>query len=825
MKNNLLYILIIAGLLTSCSSNKEPDTLKNTLFYTEPAKNWVEGLPIGNGRLGAMIYGPVMHEQLALNENTLYSGEPGTTYEIPNKEKEIEEVITLLRNKEYAKADAYVTKNLLGRIHQCYQPLGDLSFDFGNETDITNYKRELDISNAVSAITYTVNGVNYKREYFASFPDQVIVMHFSADKKGELNFNALLSSVHPNAKQSALDKNTIMLHGTVPGFVSRRTLEYIEQKGDQHKYPEIYTEDGIRKEFAKQILYGDEIDNKGISFDCRLMISDSDGELFCGDNGLELKNASYATLILSTGTSFSGFDKSPSREGIDPAIRAVSDLQKASKKSYKELKENHIIDYSSLFKRVDICIDENPEKERLPTDQRIKAFNENDDHNLAALCFQYGRYLMISGSRGNGQPLNLQGLWNKDIIPAWNSAYTININTEMNYWPTELTNLSECHQPLFRLIKEAAVNGQQVARNMYGNRGWVSHHNVDIWRHAGPIDNLAVYSYWPMSSGWFCSHLWEHYLFTKDIEFLKNEAYPIMKGAAEFYLDWLIENEKGYWVTPIATSPENGFTSPTGNWSSISMGSTMDMAIIKELFSRVLKAAQILELDEDFQQEISSKLTNLLPYKIGSKGQLQEWQYDFDEPEPQHRHLSHLYGFHPGDQITKDKTPELFEAVRRTLEIRGDYATGWSMGWKINLWARMQDGNHAYNIIRNFFTLIDGSTTKHSGGGIYKNLLCAHPPFQIDGNFGYTAGIAEMLLQSFEESTIRLLPALPDAWQTGYVTGLKARGNFEVDIYWENGMLTKAIIQAKSGGKTVLLYRGKRVELDLKKNEKYILKK
>ena len=430
---------------------------------------------------------------------------------------------------------------------------------------------------------------------------------------------------------------------------------------------------------------------------------------------------------------------------------------------------------------------------------------------------------MISGSRGNGQPLNLQGIWNKEVIMPWNCGYTININTEMNYWPAEVTNLSECHQPLFQLIKETAQNGQKVAKNMYGNRGWVSHHNLSIWRQAEPIDNLARYSFWPMSSGWFCSHLWEHYLFTKDIEFLKNEAYPLMKGAAEFYLDWLIKNEQGYWLTPVSTSPENGFVTDKGESSTVSMGATMDMAIIRELFSRTFEAAQILDQDNELQQEISQKLEKLLPFKIGEKGQLQEWQHDFEEPEPQHRHLSHLYGFHPGDQITQANTPELFKAVRKTLELRGDFATGWSMGWKINIWARMFDGDHAFKIIYNFFNMIDSEDNKHTGGGIYKNMLCAHPPFQIDGNFGYTAGVAEMLIQSHERNTIRLLPALPGAWQNGYVTGLKARGNFEVDIYWENGILTKAVLHSKNGGKTKLIYQNKVIKINLKQNEKYTL--
>lgn len=815
----MLIIILTLFALTACSSVEQSS---EKLIYNKAAENWNEALPIGNGKLGAMIFG-TLDEHLQLNDNTLYSGEPSATYLLPNIEKEIKHVIQLLKNKKYKEADDYVTKNMLGRIHQSYQPLGDIHIDFGNDAEISNYSRELDITKAVSAVTYTQKQIKYSREYFASNPDSVIVMRFKADGKGNLNFLAKLSSVHPNARQSVVDGKTISMKGKVPGFVGRRTLEHIEAKGDQYKYPELYNKNGTRKEFAKQILYDEEVDNKGTSFDARLSVLETDGEVISTDEGLEVQSASYAVVVFSNGTSFSGFDKSPSREGFDVGLLAQNIINKVSQKNYSTLYENHVKDYKSLYDRVSISLGENPEQKNLPTNERIKNFSASQDHSVAALLFQYGRYLMISGSRGNGQPLNLQGLWNHEVIPPWSSGYTININTEMNYWPAEVTNLSECTQPLFRLIKETSVNGKKVAQNMYGNRGWVSHHNVDIWRHAGPIDNQARFSFWPMSSGWFCSHLWEHYLFTNNKEFLKTEAYPLMKGAAEFYIDWLIELEDGYLVTPISTSPENMFLTEKNEEVSVSMGCTMDMAIIRELFTNTLEAAKVLNVDQEFQNELSQKIPKLLPYKIGAAGQIQEWMYDYKEQDPQHRHLSHLYGLHPGNQISPNKTPDLFEAARRTLEIRGDFATGWSMGWKINFWARMLDGDHAYKIIQNFIRPIDVVDEQYEGGGVYNNLLCAHPPFQIDGNLGYTAGVAEMLLQS-QENSIHLLPALPSVWKTGFVKGLKARGNFEVDIYWENGKLTKAEILSVDGGDANIVYGEKSMKVNLKSGEKYTFK-
>lgn len=739
------------------------------LWYEQPATEWEEALPIGNGRIGGMVFAGTGTDRILLNEDTLWAGFPRDpiNYEA---QRYLAKARQLIFSGKYAEAERLIESTMQGRDVEPYLPLGGLSIirKDDQESAVSQYKRELRLNEGVAATEYQDRDVTIKAQYFASAPDQVLVVRYEASG-GTLNRDIEIDSLLQYRLEEAGDGH-LRLIGQAPSHVA----------GNYHK------------DHPLDVLYEEGL---GLPFEIRVRV-ESDGTVRSGGDGLQVRNATYFHVYLAAETGFAGYNKSPDLKACQE--RCLDRLQAAAAFGFEALRKRHEADHRSLFDRVSFSLSDASSEEDKPTDRRLADYQTTkQDPHLEALYFHYGRYLLMGSSRPGTQPANLQGIWNHHVSPPWHSDYTININTQMNYWPAEVCNLSECHEPLFTMLQEMSVAGARTARIHYGSRGWTAHHNVDLWRMTTPTGGSASWAFWPLGGAWLVRQVWESYLFNRDKEFLGEKAYPLLKGAALFCLDWLIEGPDGGLVTNPSTSPENKFMTADGEPCSVSYGSTMDIAIIRDLFRNCLEAIEVLgNGDSAFREELLAALERLPDYKIGRHGQLQEWYEDFGESEPGHRHVSHLYGVYPGKEINEE-TPELLAAAVASLDRRlanGGGHTGWSCAWLLNLFARLKDERQAYGAVQ---TLLGRST--------YPNLLDAHPPFQIDGNFGGSAGIAELLLQSHLDY-IELLPALPAAWANGEISGLKARGGFNVRIEWTAGRLKRAVIEAKKSGNCKLRY-------------------
>ena len=770
MTKTIQFAISTIAVIACCAcSTPTEEPLK--LWYDAPAKQWVEALPIGNGRLGAMVYGDPIHEELQLNEETVWGGSPHNNVN-PLAKDHLDEIRSLIFEGKNTQAQELCGKYISAQQANGmpYQTVGSLKLHFIGIDSVSNYYRELDITNAIATTTFTADGTDYRRESFASLTDDIIIVRLTASKKGAISFEARYDTPMPHEPPTAdADKQTLTLRG----------------RGTSHE--------GIEGKIKYTSIA--RFEHKG-------------GSLSSQADAMKITNADEVIIYLSMGTNFINY-KDVSGNADQRAEAPLTNIET----DYHKAKDDHSARYRSYFDRVSLDLGTTPAA-LLPTDKRVELFKEGNDPQLIELYFQFGRYLLICCSQPGGQAANLQGIWNDKLKAPWDGKYTANINLEMNYWPAEVTNLSELHEPMLRLVREVADKGRETAA-MYGCRGWTMHHNTDIWRSTGAVDGPS-YGIWPTCNAWLCHHLYEHYLFTGNEAFLR-EAYPIMKSACEFYIDFLVPEPKNGWlVVSPSFSPENRPNVNGKRSFSVVAGATMDNQMVRDLLRNTTEAATLLGEDIAFVDTLCTIEARLAPMQIGRWGQLQEWMEDWDNPKDHHRHVSHLWGLYPGNQITED-TPELFEAAKQSLIARGDPSTGWSMGWKVCLWARLLDGNHAMKLIREQIKPAVGESGQN--GGTYPNLFDAHPPFQIDGNFGCTAGIADMLVQS-HAGYIHLLPALPDEWSQGTVKGLCCRGGFELtELTWENGAVVRATLLSRLGGRLRIKVNGEMKEIDTLKGE------
>lgn len=784
------FALAASGFLSNQAATVSKGPLPNKLWYNKPAYAFEESLPLGNGKLGALVYGGANNDSIQLNDITLWTGVPVNPNEGGEAYKWIPKIREALFKEDYKTADS-LQHYVQGHNSEFYQPLGMINIKDCNQGEFTDYYRELSLDNSLATVRYRRNGIQYTKEYFASHPDKMIAIKLSASQKRAINSDISLTSLIPHQVKASRGQLTMTGH-----------------------------------------VLGDEANST--HYCAMLQVKNTDGKVWASDSVLHLKDVSEAIIYLINETSYNGFDKHPVKEGAPYIENIADDAWHLANFTYDEFKQRHIADYKKLFDRVSLSLKGAKFDATRPTDRQLLAYNDNHESNpyLEQLYFQYGRYLLISSSRTKGVPANLQGLWAPALYSPWRGNYTININLEENYWPAEVTNLPELVAPVDGLVEGMSVTGRHNAQHFYGiDKGWCAGHNTDAWAMSNPVgtgNESPQWSNWAMGGAWLVETLWDHYDYTRDTEYLRTTAYPLMKGAADFLLAWLIPNphNPNELITAPCTSPEADYITDKGYRGSSFYGGTADLAIIRELFKNTIKGAKALGIDSDYQQQLQVALNRLRPYHIGKRGNLMEWYHDWDDQDWHHRHQSHLLGLYPFHQISVNKTPELAAAATKTLEIKGDNSTGWSTGWRINLWARLHRADKAYQIYRKLLTYVSPEVykdSKHRSGGTYPNLFDAHPPFQIDGNFGGTAGVCEMLMQCDGE-TMDLLPALPQEWKAGEMKGLKARGNYGVSLAWNNGKMTRASITSKNGGNLTINYNGKQKVLSFKAGETKIIK-